>query len=357
MTKQRRGMVAKLHLPWSQWPSADRHLWEYAVTGEDPFGDRAGARLSGATKNALWYGWRRFLGFLARHEPSALDAEMSERLTMERMRAFAAHLAETNTPLSVAIQLDRLYGAARIMMPRHDWAWLKRVKTRLYTAAPARCAGRPVITSLALLDLGQQLMDEGGPTPDRSMRLADAVRYRDGLMIALAAFVPLRRKNLASIEVGRHLVREGNAWSIIIPRAETKSGAPIEFAVPKLLVPYLEHYLDVVRPRMLHGSICSALWIGRERKALTYSAIWPIITRHTSRRLNVRVSPHDFRDAAATTWAIAKPDQIAVSSDLLGHANQHTTTKHYNRARGIEASRSQAGLIAKIRRGGARRSI
>ena len=67
-------------------------------------------------------GWRRFLGFLMINEPEALEIAPPERLTTERVRRFAKHLAETNTPHSVAIQMDSLYGAARTMMPTRDWA-------------------------------------------------------------------------------------------------------------------------------------------------------------------------------------------------------------------------------------------
>jgi integrase len=81
-----------------------------------------------------------------------------------------------------------------------------------------------------------------------------------------------------------------------------------------------------------------------------YSAIWWIVTRHTARRLGIRIAPHDGRDAGATTWAIAAPDQIGVARDLLGHSDLGTTTRHYNRARGIEASRAYALLIKGMRR-------
>ena len=56
------------------------------------------------------------------------------------------------------------------------------------------------------------------------------------------------------------------------------------------------------------------------------------------------------RDAGATTWAIAAPDQIGVARDLLGHSDLRTTTRHYNRARGIEASRAYALVIKGMRR-------
>ena len=85
-------------------------------------------------------------------------------------------------------------------------------------------------------------------------------------MIALLAFVPLRRKNIAAIEIGRHLVQEGDRWFTIIPRGETKTGTSIEFAIPDLLVPYLATYLSIVRPRILQGPSCKALWINRGRR-------------------------------------------------------------------------------------------
>ncbi len=83
---------------------------------------------------------------------------------------------------------------------------------------------------------------------------------------------------------------------------------------------------------------------------LSYHAFWPVFTRHTTERLGIRVTPHDVRDAAATLWAIARPGQVGISRDLLAHADLRTTEKHYNRARGIEASRSHGRVIAELRR-------
>jgi integrase/recombinase XerD len=194
-------------------------------------------------------------------------------------------------------------------------------------------------------------MDESLPAASTSIRMADAIRYRDGLMIALLAFIPLRRKNFAALEIGRHLIREGDCWFVIVPCSETKKSTSfIDFPIPEFLNPYLATYLAIIRPRMLRHPICKALWVSPGGGALTYSAIWPIPTRHTARRLGIRVAPHDGRDAGATTWAIAAPDQIGVARDLLGHSNLRTTTRHYNRARGIEASRTHARLIWGMRR-------
>jgi hypothetical protein len=115
------GRKPHLHLPYDQWPEMDRGLWARAVDGNDPFNESPGARLADTSLHQYQFGWRRFLDFLVIAEPAALEEASGQRLTIERVRRFATHLAETNTSRSVAIQIDALYKATRIMMPESDW--------------------------------------------------------------------------------------------------------------------------------------------------------------------------------------------------------------------------------------------
>jgi integrase/recombinase XerD len=246
--------------------------------------------------------------------------------------------------------MDAFYGAARAMMPEQDWTWLRRVKARLYSAAGRKSPKGPVINSVQLVDLGEQLMNESKIVPGIPVKMVDAIRYRDGLMIALLAFIQPRHKNFAAIEIGRHLIKEGESWFIAIPPEDTKTKIGMDFPVPEILQPHLATYLDHVRPRMLRRPGCNALWVSAKGGALSYSAVGPVVTRHTTERLGIRITIHDARDAAATTWAIAAPDQIGIARGLLAHSDLRTTTRHYNRARGIEASRSHAQLLKKLRR-------
>lgn len=344
------GRQPRLHLPYDQWPAPDRLLWERAMHNGDPFADAPGANLAKASRYKYLFAYRRFLGFLAINEPTALDIAPSERLTIERVRALVAHLAETNAPQSVAIQISALYLAARVMMPERDWSWLKVVKARLYTAAPGACSNWACHHQRPAARSGQQLMDEAKPAADVPISKRDAVTYRDGLMIAFLAFIPIRRKNLAALEIDRHLVQGSDSWFVIVPGEETKTGMPIEFAVPELLEACLAIYLNIIRPRLLRDPACSALWLNSLGGALAYAAIGDIVTEHSTSRLGFRITPHDARDAAATTWALSAPDQIGVARDLLAHSDLRTTTKYYNRARGIEASRAYGQVIAALRR-------
>jgi integrase len=332
-----------------EWPLADLLLWQRATDDSDPFSDAAGAKLADTTKTKYLFAWRRFLGFLSIDDQASVPLSPVERLTKDRVRAFANHLSKTCIPRSVAIQIDGLYQAARIMMPDVDLAWLKSMKARLHAAAPLKRASGPVVTSLQLLNLGLLLMTRSDPRAEGRLTLGRASQYRDGLMISLLAFMPLRRRNLAGLQIGRHLVEEGNSLLIIIPAAETKTRSPIEFVVPELLLPYLAIYLEIVRPRLRREPSCKALWASPRGGALGSNAIWKLVCRHTAVELGVRLTPHDARDAAATTWAIEAPSQVAVSRDLLSHSDLRTTQKHYNRARGVEASRAYAKLVERIK--------
>jgi len=323
------GPEPRLHLPYREWPPTDRQLWEVAMGSDDPFAEAAGARLAKPSRQTYQLAWRRFLGFLATHEPAALELAPAERLTTERIRGFVADLGTTRSPTSVARLFDALYHVAR-----------------------AQAGTRPIITSVQLLALGQQLMDESQPPISRM----DALRYRDGLIIAFLAFVPIRSKNLTALDIGRHLVREGDRWFVIIPREEAKTGVAIEFAIPELLESYLAFYLDVVRQRLLRGPACTALWVNSKGGPLSYLLIYRLISGHSKDRLGVHITPHDARDAAATTWAVAAPAQIGVARDLLAHRDLRTTINYYNRARGIEASRAYRQVIAEMRRKQNRRS-
>jgi integrase len=343
------GFAPRLHLPFARWPDADKALWQQAIEADDPFSVSGARRLSPASRQRYFMGWRRFLGFLAIAEPEALEISPPDRLNPERIKRFAKHLAETCSPASIATGVEAAYHAARVMMPDVDLGWLKEMKTRLHRAVPPKGETRPAITSLQLLKLGQELIDEVQPKLGTKIRLADAVQYRDALMIALTAFVPLRRKNLAALDMVRHVRLEHDSCTIVIPKGETKTGSPIEFEVPPLLLPYLHDYCRFVRPRLNPGNGCTALWVSAKGRGLSYAAIGDVFARHSAQRLGLHLCPHDVRAAAATTWAFFSPEQIGVAQELLAHQNIRTTTTHYNRARGIQASRAYLQALKQIR--------
>jgi integrase/recombinase XerD len=213
-----------------------------------------------------------------------------------------------------------------------------------------------------LTALGERLMEEAETASEWSAR-RPAVAYRDGLMIALLAYRPIRRKNLAMMRLGRHLVKVTGCWQILFAAEETKSHVPYEAVLPSALTPRLERYLDVHRPVLMRGkqadnqanvlpahSEHDALWVSQRGTQLSIAALAGRIAAHTKAAFGRRVSPHLFRDAAATSIAVDNPKYIGDASLVLGHADHRVTEKHYNHARSLEASRKHAATLAQLRR-------
>jgi integrase len=243
-----------------------------------------------------------------------------------------------------------LYGAAGVMMPDTDLAWLRLMKGRLRSAAPQGVSPRPVITSVQLLELGLELIEESSPSGRALSTMSEAILYRNGLMIALLAYIPLRLSNFVGLELGEDLVKEGDKWFIIIPPEENKTRISLEFQIPNDLENEFSTYLNCVRPLLLRRPECKTLWVSSRGGALSPASFEPIIAKNTSSRLGIRITPHDARDAAATTWAVAAPEHIGIARDLLAHSDLGTTNKYYNRAAGIEASRAHRQVVAAMRK-------
>lgn len=64
------------------------------------------------------------------------------------------------------------------------------------------------------------------------------------------------------------------------------------------------------------------------------------VKRRTEVAFGHGINLHLFRDCAATTLAMYDPSHVACAKDVLGHSDFRTIERHYNQARGLEASRS-----------------
>src|SRR4051812_30508982 len=83
------------------------------------------------------------------------------------------------------------------------------------------------VLSEVLVENGLTLIAEADHSTTRS-DLAKARQFRNGLMIAMLALHPIRRKNFASLEIGRNFVNIEGRWWIILGASETKEKRPDE---------------------------------------------------------------------------------------------------------------------------------
>jgi site-specific recombinase XerD len=343
---QRRG------LRFPEWPQTDRTAWENAVSTGNVFDGRGrAAHWAPTTKKTNIVNYGRWLGFLK--NSGLLDAEGSPegRVTPDVVAKYLEFLRPLMAPRSVLALLVGLKVTVMAMAPAVEWRWLKDLCNVLNRNSP------PSVDKQARLHSAQEIYVAANkqleqlrkiPLESRNMICA----YRDTLMIGFMAARPLRRHNLAGLRIGVHMTKLRGIWHIEVPHYETKNRKlPLEFDLPPELVPYLNFYIEKVRPRMLRDLQPDALWLAWGGQPMTESAIYHCLSRRTQELLGTKINPHLFRDCAASSLALESPEFARAAAPLLGHTSFATTERYYVQARQIDASRKLNDALTKIKAG------
>jgi integrase len=78
------------------------------------------------------------------------------------------------------------------------------------------------------------------------------------------------------------------------------------------------------------------------------SGIYTAIKQVTHARFGYAVTPHDFRDAAATFISEMRPESAQLAAGVLQHVSFETTRAHYIRGQQHHAARRYQDLINDI---------
>ena len=174
-------------------------------------------------------------------------------------------------------------------------------------------------------------------------------QFQDGLMIALLAARPLRLKNLAAIEIDRHLTREGDTYWLRFDADEVKNRKHIEVPLPEVLTPCIEQHCAVHRPVLLGPSTSNRLWISQLGRPMSQSTIRYHINNRTEEAFGHPITPHLFRDCAATSVAIEDPDHVRIAMNILGHHSLETTQRYYDQSQMLAAGRTYQSALGNLR--------
>lgn len=320
------------------------------------FEDEGGAfaKLSQISITKYAKGWGRWLGFLAGHEPEALALTPSERCTKPRLQAYIDHLRTSgNSEGTVINRLMEISASAQAMDPSFKSQLIDRFIASLrHKVVPVHSKSH-VRPANELVDLGISLMEQATDTSDHK----HALGFRDGLIIAFLALHPVRRRNLAAFEIGKNLVPQGDNFVVSFGGDETKNGTPHEAVLADILIEPMRQYLRLWRPVLAkrqgrwRRSIGQAVWVSANGSPMTQEGLAGRIELRTKKALGKAMSPHRFRDSAATTMVMADPVRIRATAPLLGHRSLATTEKHYIQARGLQAQRSYLEVLQGARRG------
>jgi integrase/recombinase XerD len=324
----------------ANWPAADRALWDAARAPADPLDPDGslGSRhdYSPRSNQKIEQGYGRWITDLEQNNPDALQLDPAERIIPDRVSAYLGRLQSLgNSTQTCLSRLQDLHDMAKVLAPHKDWGFFSHFASRI------RRHHRPARSKLhlrlsdELLDLGLSLMKEA---QHQTTQRKAAILYRDGLIIAVQALFANRRRNLASIQIDKNLIATGEAYLLRFEEDETKTGQFLEFECPVELSLAIVVYLTTYRPTLaqLRGRwskpVGDALWVSSDGSPMTEMALYDVVRKRTKAAFGQPMSIHLCRDAAATTLAIADPENVRVASSLLGHRNLATTERYYQQA-------------------------
>jgi site-specific recombinase XerD len=337
-------------LPFADWPVADQNMWRAAIAEGDILdGSGPAARWAPSTKDNTRKAYGYWLYWLSTNKGLDESEHPLNRITPKRISAYIDNLSETVASSSIFTYILDLLRFAKAVAPDRNWAWLSDVKNRLWARAkPAKDKTSKIRASAELFNLGLSLMENAEKATDDDL-LVIPQRYRDGLVIALLAARPIRLKNFAAIEIDRHLVRVDNTYWLRFDADEVKNRKHIEVQIPDILTPHIERYCTVHRPMLLRTSKLDRLWISRLGAPLSDSVIRYHVKNRTREAFGCPITPHLFRDCAATSVAIEDPDHVRIAMNILGHHSLATTQRHYDQSRMLSAGRNYQSTLGNLR--------
>lgn len=338
----------------NSWPVADQTFWKEMTQAANLFDVRGAlSHLRPATIEMMMRGYGRWLAWINRFCPDVMFCSPPDRATHERMKAWLDSL----NMLAPSSRLMYFGNALRTLMgayPRTNWDKHKRLLTYLEREAKEyvslRKNGR-IVSSDVLFQAGLKLAS--GDADAARTEIARMKHRRDGCLLAFLSAIPLRCRAMSELRLGKSLLVGKSSITIYLDAGMTKTGMEWEATIPDPLKPVLQQYLFDVRPWLMErgSQDHEHVWVTDKGRPLNKEYLAAKTRRVSLRLLGVMLSPHLFRDAAATTLARKSPIDARLIRSLLGHSGHQTAERYYNHAAGLDATRSYADIVNSVRKG------
>ena len=205
-------------MPFELWPDADRGAWRAACApGARLKRGGAAGHLKPASRETHERHYGAFLAFLDRNGLLRRDAPAAASVTPENVEAYLAEARARMSSTTVHVAMCCLRRVARYMTPSVDLDWLKEFAKDLRLVAHPRSKSDRLVLPERLIEAGVALIQEAENSQTMT-KLARAIEVRNGLMVAMLGFHPIRRKNLAALEIGRSFAKIRGRWWIVLFR-------------------------------------------------------------------------------------------------------------------------------------------
>ena len=183
--------------------------------------------------------------------------------------------------------------------------------------------------------------------PQGRLSPAQALRAQSALAVAILILgAPLRIKNLASLQLGVHVLETrplgagGSAGMgigamgttttrhIVVPGKEVKNARDLEFTLPNILCKYLDIYVTRCLPILVRGG-STYLFPNTTGGSKTPGSLSVQLKTFVKRETGLIFNAHLSRHLAAKLFLERHPGDYSVVQQLLGHKDLQTTMRAY----------------------------
>jgi len=344
--------MRRIGIPFAKWPEADRHLWRTLFQKGHPLDDAGRlAHFRATSEEKLRNSYSYWLAWVSSAEPAQLVTTPLDRVSasgLDAWRRSMDHLAAHTIATRLQAMGQVLRGIDPSRPTKSEKSVIRYAKEHADFVGSQRKQGR-VVDSAILLSAG--IRHFRAHFEHSGSDIGAAVHCRDGVMIALLAAMPMRRRPFVNLEIGRSLRHGSEGWRVCLDEDDLKAGTSWEASVPSSVHPLLDQYVETVRPLLASMSRrpCRLLWLTNEGNPIEAAYFGVRIKELTCRLIGRDISCHLFRDCAATTLALSSSDSARSIKALLGHASERTATRHYIQATSIEAGRLLTASVTAIK--------
>ena len=200
------------------------------------------------------------------------------------------------------------------------------------------------VTSLPIVLMQQARLDKD------HAHIKAAVTAQLATAIAILTFAPVRICNLVSIELDQNLIKPGGLntpYWLVFPHYDVKNRVDLNFKFDQPLTDLIDEYVHEFRPALLRGTNASWLFPGEDGQPKNKLLFGKQITERIQKATGLRITPHQFRHAAAAFYLKHHPGAYETVRKFLGHKDIQTTIRFYCGLETIAATEQFGKLIRK----------
>ena len=201
-----------------------------------------------------------------------------------------------------------------------------------------------------VLRLPRRLMAEAN-SDRHTMPVRSAVQAQIAVAIRILSVAPVRMQNLGSIIIGTNLVRpggHGTPYTLTFPEYDVKNRVTLEFPLDPTTTEFIDCYVHDHRPVLMGGRNHDFLFPGEAHERKDIKTLSAQISDKLWKCLGLKITPHQFRHAAAAILLRHEPGNYEQVRRVLGHRNIQTTNSFYIGLETLEATRRFADLVTDL---------